>query len=85
MNGRTLDAGFAQSPADGVGAMLAAHKDDHALRALAVQDFDEGVVLGLVRDGEDKLLDCLGGCSLVRNLDPHGVIDQGLCVVQDVV
>ena len=85
VDGGALDACLAQAPADGVGAVLAAHKDNHTLGALAMQDLDEGVVLGLVRDGQHVLVNRLGGRSLVRNLDAHGVVDQRLCVVQNVI
>ena len=85
VDGRALDACLAQAPADGVGAVLSAHKDNHALGALAMQNLYEGVVLGLVRDGQHILVNRLGGCALVRNLDAYGVVDQRLGVVQHVV
>ena len=83
-----LDALALQTTAAAVGAVLGAHKDDGALRALLLEELGQQVVLGLDGHREHKLVDGVGGrrgrCDLhacrvahqVGNL-AHGLLVKG--------
>ena len=63
-----LDALALQTTAAAVGAVLGAHKDDSALRALLFEELGQQVVLGLDGHREYKLVDGVGGRRSGRDL-----------------
>ena len=81
-----LDALALQTTAAAVGAVLGAHKDDSALRALLFEELGQQVVLGLDGHREHKLVDGVGGrrgrCDLHAGRIAHQVGDlaHGLLV-----
>ena len=81
-----LDALALQTTAAAVGAVLGAHKDDSALRALLLEELGQQVVLGLDGHREHKLVDGVGGrrgrCDLHASRVAHQVGDlaHGLLV-----
>ena len=85
MDRRAADAVLAQLAADEVRAVLAVGEDDHALRALALEDLPEQALLGVTGGAEHVLLDGLGGGALRRDLDAGGVAHERLGVVEHVV
>ena len=74
-----LDALALQTTAAAVGAVLGAHKDDRALRALLFEELGQQVVLGLDGHREHKLVDGVGGrrgrCDLHASRVAHQVGD----------
>ena len=79
MNCGGLDALALQTTAAAVGAVLGAHKDDRALRALLFEELGQQVVLGLDGHWEHKLVDGVGGrrgrCDLHASRVAHQVGD----------
>ena len=81
-----LDALALQTTAAAVGAVLGAHKDDSALRALLFEELGQQVVFGLDGHREHKLVDGVGGrrgrCDLHASRVAHQVGDlaHGLLV-----
>ena len=81
-----FDALALQTTAAAVGAVLGAHKDDGALRALLLEKLGQQVVLGLDGHREYKLVDGVGGrrggCDLHAGRITHQVGDlaHGLLV-----
>ena len=71
-----LDALALQATAAAVGAVLGAHKDDSALRALLFEELGQQVVLGLDGHREHKLVDGVGGRRGRRNLHAGRVAHQ---------
>ena len=86
MNRGGLDALTFQTTAAAVGAVLGAHKDDSALRALLLEELGQQVVFGLDGHREHKLIDGVGGrrgrCDLHASRVAHQVGDlaHGLLV-----
>ena len=74
-----LDSLTLQTTAAAVGAMLGAHKDDGALRALLLEELGQQVILGLDGHREHKLVDGVGGrrgrCDLHASRVAHQVGD----------
>ena len=71
-----LDALALQTTAAAVGAVLGAHKDDSALRALLLEELGQQVVLGLDGHREHKLVDGVGGRRGRRDLHAGRVAHQ---------
>ena len=71
-----LDALALQTTAAAVGAVLGAHKDDSALRALLLEELRQQVVLGLDGHREHKLVDGVGGRRGRRDLHAGRVAHQ---------
>ena len=71
-----LDALALQTTAAAVGAVLGAHKDDSALRALLFEELGQQVVLGLDGHREHKLVDGVGGRRGRRDLHAGRVAHQ---------
>ena len=71
-----LDALTLQATAAAVGAVLGAHKDDSALRALLFEELGQQVVLGLDGHREHKLVDGVGGRCSGRDLHAGRVAHQ---------
>ena len=63
-----LDALTLQTTAAAIGAVLGAHEDDSALRALLLEELGQQVVLGLDGHREYKLVDGVGGRRSGRDL-----------------
>ena len=76
MNRGGFDALALQTTAAAVGAVLGAHKDDGALRALLLEELGQQVVLGLDGHREHKLVDGVGGRRGGRNLHAGRVAHQ---------
>ena len=76
VNRGSLDAFTLQTTAAAVGAVLGAHKDDGALRALLLEELGQQVVLGLDGHREHKLVDGVGGRRGRRNLHACRVAHQ---------
>ena len=71
-----LDALALQTTAAAVGAVLGAHKDDGALRALLFEELGQQVVLGLDGHREHKLIDGIGGRRSGRDLHAGRIAHQ---------
>ena len=71
-----LDALALQTTAAAVGAVLGAHKDDSALRALLFEELGQQVVLGLDGHREHKLVNSVGGRRGRRDLHAGRVAHQ---------
>ena len=71
-----LDALALQTTAAAVGAVLGAHKDDGALRALLLEELGQQIVLGLDGHREYKLVDGVGGRRGGRDLHARRVAHQ---------
>ena len=71
-----LDALTLQTTAAAVGAVLGAHKDDSALRALLLEELGQQVVLGLDGHREHKLIDGVGGRRGGRDLHAGRIAHQ---------
>ena len=71
-----LDALALQTTAAAVGAVLGAHKNDGALRALLLEKLGQQVVLGLDGHREHKLVDGIGGRRGGRDLHAGRVAHQ---------
>ena len=71
-----FDALALQATAAAVGAVLGAHKDDGALRALLLEELGQQVILGLDGHREHKLVDGVGGRRGGRNLHAGRVAHQ---------
>ena len=71
-----LDALALQTTAAAVGAVLGAHKDDGALRALLFEELGQQVVLCLDGHREHKLIDGVGGRRGRRDLHAGRVAHQ---------
>ena len=71
-----LDALALQTTAAAVGAVLGAHKDDGALRALFLEELGQQVILGLDGHREHILVDGVGGRRGGRNLHAGRVAHQ---------
>ena len=76
VNRGSLDALTLQTTAATVGAVLGAHKDDGALRALLLEKLGQQVVLGLDGHREHKLVDGVGGRRGGRDLHAGRVAHQ---------
>ena len=76
VNRSGLDALALQTTAAAVGAVLGAHKDDGALRALLFEELGQQVVLGLDGHREHKLVDGVGGRRGRRDLHAGRVAHQ---------
>ena len=76
MNRGSLDALTLQTTAAAVGAVLGAHKDDGALRALLLEELGQQVVLGLNGHREHKLVNGVGGRRGGRDLHAGRVAHQ---------
>ena len=76
MNRGSLDALTFQTTAAAVGAVLGAHKDDGALRALLLEELGQQIVLGLDGHREHKLIDGVGGRRGGRDLHAGRVAHQ---------
>ena len=76
MNRGGLDALTLQTTAAAVGAMLGAHKDDGALRALLLEELGQQVVFGLDGHREHKLVDGVGGRRGGRDLHASRIAHQ---------
>ena len=76
VNSGGLDTLTLQTTAAAVGAVLGAHKDDGALRALLLEELGQQVVLGLDGHREHKLIDGIGGRRSGRDLHAGRVAHQ---------
>ena len=76
MDGRRTDAGLLKTAAAGVGAVLGAHEHDGALRPLFFEERGQERVLGLDRDGQNKLVDRIGGARGRGDLNARRVVHQ---------
>ena len=71
-----LDALTLQTTAAAVGAVLGAHKDDGALRALLLEELGQQVILGLDGHREHKLINGIGSRRGGRDLHASRIAHQ---------